>query len=205
MGGKLIKHLNMFLIIINSILLFIYSIHGIQNGLQALFSLIVFAVLLIISSTYHLILWLIIRKRTLSWMVRTPLYLLPMIIILISLLFPANLTELPNQKSKLISPSKQYTMNMDMEHNRWIVSISDTNGKLLYRDNNSDFVGHLNVYWIWDDKDRLWLFNSDDSRIYYWIPISSTWKKNLWSDEKNSKQDDFSPPMDLYPDYAKKN
>ena len=79
-------------------------------------------------------------------------------------------------------------------HRYWRVTISDSNGRVLYKDDFS-FVGNLNVYWSWDQQDRVWLRNSDDGAIYYWeIDGSNVWHKHRW--EKN-QTDSLSPPANL--------
>ena len=50
----------------------------------------------------------------------------------------------------------------------WTVTIHNPDGHLLYEDTSSEFVGYLNVYWSWDGDDRVWLYNSDDGRVWYW-------------------------------------
>jgi len=200
---RVLRSSNAFLIAVHSLLLLVYAMHGVQNGLQMVFSIFYFLTLICISSAYHIILWLLTRKRSLAQAVRIPLHLLPVAVIMILSLILPKPPELPNQQSTLVSPSGRYAMDMDMKGNRWIVSISDRDGKLLYRDNDSNFVGHFNVYWVWDNRDRLWLYNSDDGHIYYWIRTSSAWQKAPWSDGTNPRRDEFSAPANLYPDYAR--
>jgi hypothetical protein len=36
------------------------------------------------------------------------------------------------------------------------------------REYHSEFVGYLNAYWLWDSQDRLWLYNSDTGRVFFW-------------------------------------
>ena len=190
-----------FLIMIHDVLLLAYSIYGVQNALQMTFAVDTFFVLLCISSAYHLVVWLFTRKRTVRVAARIPLYFVPLAaFLLLSLAFP--MQELPNQQPTLASPSRRYTMKMHMEHNRWIVSIFDKSGTKLYEDKNSEFVGHLNVYWLWDKKDRLWLYNSDDGRFYYWSPKPSGWSKALWDRETDRKKGELNPPRGVRPDYA---
>ncbi len=79
-------------------------------------------------------------------------------------------------------------------HRYWRVTISDSNGRVRYKDDSS-FVGNLNVYWSWDQQDRVWLRDSDDGAIYYWeIDSSDMWHKHRW--EKN-QNDSLSPPANL--------
>ena len=56
------------------------------------------------------------------------------------------------------------------------------NGNVLFKD-DSEFVGHLNVYWAWDDRDRVWLKNSDDGRIHYWeLDDKNSWRRYEWTE-----------------------
>lgn len=189
------------LIAVNAFLMMLFLMHDIQNALQTLFILPILITLLVISSIYHLILWLFLRRRELKFAIRLPLYLLPVIMLMFLEIILPDIASLPNQKPSLVSHDKKYIMKMDMLHNRWIVSIYDTDGKKLYSDNNSDFHGLFNVYWIWDNNNRLWLYNSDDSFVYYWIKSPNGWKKICWSTESDKKVHKFYPPKALYPKY----
>lgn len=189
------------LIALHSVLLFVYIMHDTQTPVQLIMYLSCFFVLLTISSIYHFILWLTTRKRSIRNIIRILLYFVPVVVfLLLGILLPKRPQPL-NQTTSLPSPSRHYTMKMDIENNLWIVSIFDKSGKRLYRDDDSEFVGHLNVYWIWDAKDRLWLYNSDDGRVYFWEMTRKGWTKNLWSGKE--AKDRFSPPNSLFPEYAR--
>ncbi|MBN1149866.1 hypothetical protein JXA84_01450 [candidate division WOR-3 bacterium] len=80
--------------------------------------------------------------------------------------------------------------------NYWKVTISDSEGELLYTDEEG-FPARFNVYWTWDDSDRAWLYNSDDGCIYYWE------YKGVWTKTKHEKKtDSLRIPDDLLPPYA---
>ncbi len=111
----------------------------------------------------------------------------------------------PNQRTPSTSPDGKYVLTVPIErdptdHNLpfWRVTISDSAGKQLYKD-DSKFIGTLNVYWCWDTADRVWLYNSDDGRVYYWQSGSGQWQRNVWESGPPT------PPSELYPDYARKN
>jgi len=59
----------------------------------------------------------------------------------------------------------------------WKVTISDTNGRVVYKDDASEMVGSLRVYWGWDDQDRVWVYNSDDGSIWRWEVTGGEWRK----------------------------
>lgn len=201
-GLNIAKPTAALLIGLNAIILVAYVLHGVQNALQMYFTLPMLYVLLAISSLYHAILWLSTRKKELRAVVRIPLYLLPvMLLVFPNIIIPAGTFDPPNQQPKLVSYDRKYTMKMDMKHNRWIVSIYDERGNKLYCDDNSSLRGQLNVYWTWDHDDRLWLYNSDDSFVYYWAKSPMGWKKVCWSSESDKNIRRFYPPKALYPKY----
>lgn len=189
------------LIVINTILIVVYALYDVHNALDLFLALAALFVLLAISTVYHLVLCLCTRKKSIKNAFKVPLYLLPAAFFLfVAIFFPRGF-ELPNQKSKLVSYDKKYTMEMNIKHNRWIVSIYDDQGKKLYSDDRSKFSGLLNVYWIWDQKDRLWLYNSDDAFVYYWVNTPKGWKKVCWGYESDNISHRFQPPKALYPKY----
>ena len=117
-------------------------------------------------------------------------------------------TDKPNQKQPFHSPTGKYILRVPIEvdtedqHRYWRVTITDPNGKLLFKD-NSPFVGNLNVYWYWDKDDRVWLENSDDGYVYYWQhDDNGEWKRYDW--ERGNKEPP-QPPAELFPEYWKKN
>lgn len=111
-----------------------------------------------------------------------------------------------SQRQGLASPSGRYVVSMPIQENTtdpgylgtpvWKVTISNAEGLTLYRDENSTFVGTLNVYWGWDDADILWLYNSDDGRIWRWEQIEGEWKKI-------EGEGLMRIPSVILPDYAK--
>jgi len=77
------------------------------------------------------------------------------------------------------------------------VTITDTNGTVLHKDDASEMVGNLNVYWGWDSQDRVWVYNSDDGRIWRWELADGGWQKI------EAQKSDGIPDFVL-PEYAKK-
>ena len=121
----------------------------------------------------------------------------------------------PNQREPLSSPSGWYVLTVPIERSGrrkgplgygipfWHVTISDPNGTVLYRDPNEDFHGIHNIYWVWDDQDRVWLYNSDDGAVYFYERIESTWTRSRWGDGKPGQGlQPAAPPKALYPPYA---
>jgi hypothetical protein len=105
----------------------------------------------------------------------------------------------PNRTQGLVSPSGQYTLSVPIVNDRHRVTIRDNQGNLEYEDKQSDFVGWLSAYWIWDDQDRVWLYNSDDGRVFCWEKQGKRWKKI----PKVETEVGVEPPPELFPDYAK--
>jgi len=60
----------------------------------------------------------------------------------------------PNKVQPMPSPSGKFVLTIPIERNPayhnspvWKVTISDGTGSQLYKDDSSEFVGNLNVYW----------------------------------------------------------
>jgi hypothetical protein len=109
-----------------------------------------------------------------------------------------------NQRTPSTSPSGKYVLTVPIERDPndrniplWRVTISDTNGTQLYRD-NSKFIGTLSVYWCWDNADRVWLYNSDDGRTYVWQSVDGQWLRS-----PPAAFGALTAPTELYPDYVK--
>jgi len=114
----------------------------------------------------------------------------------------------PNKVQPMPSPSGRYVLTVPIEpnpnyhnHKVWKVTISDTNGTVLYKDDSSECVGWLNSYWAWDDADRAWLYNSDNGRVYFWEPDGTNWTKTYWGYGKTNREIDrvIEQPDILYP------
>lgn len=175
-------------------------------GRESIFALIsasfVFVLLLAGSSIYHLLAAWIDRRFPLSLPVKILLYLLPVLTVGGTLLVAARMPQPPNQQDPAVSPSGSYVLTMPIERNLWHVTIQDRRGKLLFRD-DSEFIGQLSVYWAWDDQDRVWLFNSDDSAVYFWERTPQGWRRTRWGHgHKREIPRDLAPPAVLYPHYA---
>lgn len=113
----------------------------------------------------------------------------------------------PNQAQGSRSPSGRYSLAVPIEAQTtipsysgtkvWKVTISDAAGTVVYKDQGSTFVGHLNTYWGWDEHDRVWVYNSDDGRIWRW-----EFQTNAWIKIESTKADGI--PEFILPDYEKK-
>ncbi|MHC4244692.1 MAG: hypothetical protein ACYS3N_21220 [Planctomycetota bacterium] len=124
----------------------------------------------------------------------------------------------PNKRQLLTSPSGKYVLNVPIERSKeergllgfgspyWHVTISDQNGNILYRDPERDFPGWFGTYWVWDEKDRVWIFGSDSGTFYYEC-TNDIWTRYGWrQDNKDNTEIDIEPPKSLYPsNYFEKN
>ena len=118
-----------------------------------------------------------------------------------------------NQQQSSVSPSSRYVLTVPIEPNEtnpeyantrvWKVTICDQDGNLLYKDDESEFVGYLNAYWVWGGQDRVWLYNSDTGRVFFWELSDGEWHKTEWGHGKVREIDrDLAPPPELYPSYV---
>jgi len=129
------------------------------------------------------------------------------IVLLLSIGFSTACRPRPkNQTQNLPSPSGDYTLRIPIEENTtnpeyagtrvWKVTILDRAGADDYKDTGSTMVGNLNIYWGWDAKDQVWVYNSDDGRITRWSKDSGAWVKH-------EAQDKSGVPAGILPDYAR--
>jgi len=117
----------------------------------------------------------------------------------------------PNQCEPLMSPSGKYVLTVPIEHSGrlgfglpfWHVTISDPERKVLYHDPEESFGGIHNVYWTWDQQDRVWLCDSDDSSVYFYEYADGNWTKARWGAGRTGHAEkDIAPPESLYPSYV---
>jgi hypothetical protein len=115
--------------------------------------------------------------------------------------------KMKNQTQHLPSPNGRYTVDVPIERSAgqkdlfWKVAISDRSGKQLYKDTDSDFVGQLNVYWLWDNSNRLWLYCTDEGTVFIWELEKGRWVKRKWGtrDDVRSDRKEY-PPDGLFKD-----
>lgn len=146
--------------------------------------------------------------------VPSPWSLLP-VCLLLALMLACGRTQPvpPNRQQPLTSPSGEYVLTLPIEENEvnpeyqgtpvWKVTISDAEGNLLYRDEASELVGYLSVYWAWDGEDRVWLYSSDTGDVFFWELADGAWVKTRWGHGRVREIDrDLEPPPELYPAYV---
>jgi hypothetical protein len=85
----------------------------------------------------------------------------------------------------------------------WVVTLTGRSGETLYHDEASDFAGTLNAYWTWDADGRVWLYNSDDGRVWFFEGRGATWTKHLWgAGTTRGISRELLPPAGLFPEYV---
>lgn len=114
------------------------------------------------------------------------------------------------QIQNLKSPNQKYIVKIPIENKEltfgrsepkksltpvWIVSISNSKGEVIYRDEESRMIGTFNVYCGWDQNNRFWLYNSDDGRVWKW-----TLKEDSWIKEQGDLK---HIPKKILPGYAR--
>ena len=194
------------LITINVVLWCLYFGISARNSSPFGFVLLVITLVIVlgITTAAQFLLHFVLRRRRIHSVFRVALFFIPTAIVLI---IPEPLTP-PNKVQPLPSPSRKYVLTVPIECNPnyknykvWKVTISDSNGTVLYKDNESECVGWLNAYWAWDDSDRAWLYNSDDGRVYFWELDGANWNKTYWGYGKDHREieRDINQPNILYP------
>jgi len=72
--------------------------------------------------------------------------------------------------------------------------------KLLLRDQNAPFRQNPHLYWLWDDADRLWVYDDAGKRVYYYQRQADAWRRHYWSGRRSAHPErDLLPPAGLYP------
>jgi hypothetical protein len=129
-----------------------------------------------------------------------------------------------NHRSPSTSPSGKYVVEMpigpkDQKFRYWRPTIRDQAGDVLYEETEDLFAGWLQIYWIWDEADRLWVYNSDNGNKYWWEVNDNGAQRFSWyqgeidrakvesylcSGTPPEKSPKPLPPAELFPDYVGK-
>jgi len=194
-----------FLVFLNGLLF--YSILALKsNVLGLIVGIFATAAFMVVSGLWHGIVVLIERKMRINPTKRTIAFLLPLIILIGLPYIGIKPAQKINKQRPAISPSGQVVAKVGTEDGYWKIRFDNNKGKELFTD-HTDFVGHLNIYWIWDKEERFWVYNSDDGSVYCWLRDNSVgWYWVRWGTghKKWAEKVDFWPPDDLYPGYAVK-
>jgi hypothetical protein len=109
-----------------------------------------------------------------------------------------------NQRHTAPSPDGRFVLEVRVEspafdERYWVVHISE-GGREVYHDPDLDIAGRFNAYWGWDDDDRVWLYHSDASDIYYWEQDpGGGWTRHAWDRQAPGA---LHPPDYVLPAYA---
>jgi hypothetical protein len=180
-------------------------------GLILLFIGLIFT--LIFTTIGQVIIHFVLRQKKMRAYIRTLLFFLPSLVLIIIALLAPRPPVPPNQTQNIKSPNGNYILSVPTEENAanhwpegvWKVTIRNVNNDIEYKDEESTFADRFNAYWVWDNDDRVWLYNSDDQNVYFWEKENGTWAKYRWGHEHTKQiSREISPPKALYPDYAKK-
>lgn len=61
----------------------------------------------------------------------------------------------------------------------WLPEVLSADGRVLYQD-PVGFPARFNVYWAWDDAQRLWLYNTDDGGVWVYAHGTEGWGRQAW-------------------------
>lgn len=175
------------------------------------------AAILVITTVAQVGIHFMLRRRKVKPAMRVLIFLLPTAAIVAIGVFAPRPPTPPNQQQGSPSPSGKYVLfvpNNERSENPtyaqlevWKVTIKDTEGNVLYRHEESDFLSHLSVYWTWDADDRVWLYNTDDGNVHFWESNGEVWSHSAWGYGRSTRSmhktidRDIAPPDSLYPDY----
>jgi len=219
---KWIPHLPAFVITVGLNLLFFFFFIIFTSCFLWLMipSTLAYSIIILISLGLHIFLFFIARRKSSQRLMVisiggsiVPCLMLIFILVLTFIETDKSYHQEPNKRQSQVSPSGKYVLNVPIERtgDRNLfgfgepyrhVKISDTKGSVLYRDHRKDFPGRFGTYWIWDEKDRAWIFGSDLGTFYYEC-TDGTWTRHGWV--KNNTEKSIEPPASLYPSSNKKN
>lgn len=166
-------------------------------------AVLLFGVLWAGSTAWHAVLVRIDRRFRIRAALRTLFYLLPAALLLLGIVAVSNTPQPVNHRSPATSPDGNLILSVPIENDLWRVTIRDRKGNVVYRD-EPGFGGLFNVYWIWDRQNRIWLFDSDTSYVYYWENTPRGWRKVQWGyGHTREVPEAIQPPEVLYPEYAR--
>jgi len=194
-----------FLLLLNGVILLgICTWDGLWGNLLTLIlGLFVWGVLVVLSGVLQAGVGWVDSKGWLRPSARTALYLLPSLLFGGWVLFGPRAPQPVNQRSPSSSPSGKFVLTMPIREGRWIPTLADQSGHVLYQD-DSDFPAELSVYWTWDREGRVWLYSSDTSKVYSWEQQRGKWVRTEWGyGHTREISRPLTPPEALYHPYAK--
>ena len=73
----------------------------------------------------------------------------------------------------------------------WCPEITALDGTVRFQDSVC-FPARFNVYWGWDAQQRLWVYNSDDGRVWIYAEGPEGWDRQAWE-----RDGELEPPAEL--------
>ena len=93
------------------------------------------------------------------------------------------------------SPDGRYVFDFD----RGVPRIREGRRTVL-QDGADPFRKAPDLYWLWDDGDRLWLYDDAAKRVGYYERTPGGWRRRTWSGKRSAHPErDLLPPPGLYP------
>lgn len=93
------------------------------------------------------------------------------------------------------SPDGRYAFDFD----RGIPLIREGR-RMALRDEAAPFRKGPDLYWLWDEADRLWLYRASDGAVGYYTRDAEGWRRHVWTGERSARPErDLLPPLGLYP------
>jgi len=146
------------------------------------------------------------RRRYLRPLPRIAAYLSPLpLLVVIGMVLP-KATRPPNQQNPARSSDGAYEARFSSPSPGWDIAIRDLRSKTKWKI-ETEFLPHLRIYWLWDDANRLWIYNSDDGGVHVLALENGRWDMRRWGhghspDRQSAVPDGLAPPASLYPPYA---
>ena len=101
----------------------------------------------------------------------------------------------PNRALPQKSPSGRYVFDFSGG-----VPELRAGGRVVLRAAAAPFRKNPHLYWLWDDADRLWIYDETSKRVYYYQRGAHGWRRRYWSGKRSAHPErDLLPPLGLYP------
>lgn len=194
-----------FLVALNALLFLALLLPG-ANLFGLILAIPAFLVFVAFSGVWQTFWALLDRRFRFHNLVRCLGFVIPVIALIVLPLLGVEPPRQINKQRPAISQSAAHRAFVQAESKGWKIIIQDDHRETVHEE-LTEFVPHLNVYWIWGPGEILWLYNSDDGRVHCWrkSPTGMNWQHIEWGygHTIETKKISESPPEDLYPDYAR--
>lgn len=142
------------------------------------------------------------RKRCLKPFPRTLAYLSPVLLLLLAEALLPRGSQKPNHLNPAPSPDGRYEARFSSPAPGWDIVVVDKETGKKWKEETS-FMPHFQIYWRWDESNRLWVYNSDDAGVHFLEPSTGEWMLRQWGSSHRAEpgMGPLAPPPELYPDY----